>query len=51
MATHRFQAVLQAENGGVFFAVPLDVPTVEMLRDGRRRPLGPDGLGLGRDLA
>src|SRR5215211_1099002 len=28
MATHRFETVLQAEDGGVFFEVPLDVPAV-----------------------
>src|SRR5215211_7542539 len=28
MATHRFETVLQAEDGGVFFEVPLDVPVV-----------------------
>jgi Bacteriocin-protection, YdeI or OmpD-Associated/Domain of unknown function (DUF1905) len=28
MATHRFETVLQAEDSGVFFEVPLDVPTV-----------------------
>jgi len=26
MATHRFETVLAAEDGGVFFEVPLDVP-------------------------
>src|SRR4029453_12458595 len=26
--THRFETVLQAEGGGVFFEVPLDVPAV-----------------------
>jgi hypothetical protein len=26
MATHRFETVLDAEDGGVFFEVPLDVP-------------------------
>jgi uncharacterized protein YdeI (YjbR/CyaY-like superfamily) len=26
MATHRFETVLEAEDGGVFFEVPLDVP-------------------------
>ena len=26
MATHRFETVLQAEDSGVFFEVPLDVP-------------------------
>jgi Bacteriocin-protection, YdeI or OmpD-Associated/Domain of unknown function (DUF1905) len=28
MATHRFETVLQAEDGGVFIEVPLDVPAV-----------------------
>jgi len=28
MATHRFETVLQAEDDGVFFEVPLDVPAV-----------------------
>jgi hypothetical protein len=28
MATHRFETVLQAEDSGVFFEVPLDVPAV-----------------------
>jgi len=28
MTTHRFETVLQAEDGGVFFEVPLDVPAV-----------------------
>jgi hypothetical protein len=28
MATHRFETVLEAEGPGVFFQVPLDVPTV-----------------------
>jgi Bacteriocin-protection, YdeI or OmpD-Associated/Domain of unknown function (DUF1905) len=28
MATHRFETVLEAEDGGVFFEVPLDVPAV-----------------------
>jgi bacteriocin resistance YdeI/OmpD-like protein/uncharacterized protein DUF1905 len=28
MATHRFETVLEAEDGGVFFQVPLDVPAV-----------------------
>jgi hypothetical protein len=28
MATHRFETVLQAEDAGVFFEVPLDVPAV-----------------------
>jgi uncharacterized protein YdeI (YjbR/CyaY-like superfamily) len=26
MASHRFETVLEAEGGGVFFQVPLDVP-------------------------
>jgi hypothetical protein len=26
MTTHRFETVLQAEDGGVFFEVPMDVP-------------------------
>ena len=28
MTTHRFETVLQAEDSGVFFEVPLDVPAV-----------------------
>jgi hypothetical protein len=28
MATHRFETVLQIEDSGVFFEVPLDVPAV-----------------------
>ena len=28
MATHRFETVLQTEDSGVFFEVPLDVPAV-----------------------
>lgn len=28
MATHRFETVLEAEDGGVFFQVPLDVPAL-----------------------
>ena len=28
MATHRFETVLQAEDGGVFIELPLDVPAV-----------------------
>ena len=28
MATHRFETVLEAEDGGVFFQVPLDVPDI-----------------------
>ncbi len=28
MATHRFETVLQAEDGGVFLEVPLDVPAI-----------------------
>lgn len=28
MATHRFETVLEAEDSGVFFEVPLDVPAV-----------------------